>query len=201
MNIVIVIFFIILIDILLPEGNIKQYVKVILGLFVLLAIVEPLINIKNINNYFENTYVETAAYLNEVPLSNNVEVLDLYHKEKAINIYENNIKKMIINKVSRELSIDRNNIDVQLKIENSHKNPDYGSLKHILVIILAKSNSIGIQKIKKVNIQGSKNVIYKDEKEYNFNDKAYTEDLKNSLSELLSINKNNIQVKITSENK
>lgn len=199
-NIVLVIFFLILADILLPEGNIKQYVKVILGLFVLIAITEPFIEMKNINFSFENTYIKTSAFLETDSSHQDVQTLNTYYKEETIKIYEDHIKKLIVNRIAQETSIDKNNIDVQLEIEKNHNNLDYGNLKHVLVIIPDKIDNGNIEKIKKVNIPDSKNVIYKEEKEYNFNDKTSTEDIKNLLSKLLSINLNNIQVKLTLEN-
>lgn len=197
MNIIFVIFFLIISDILLPEGNIKQYVKLILGLFVILVIIKPFIEMKHINDFFENTYIETSSFLESNPLSNNFEVLNTYHKEKVIDIYENNIKKMVLNMVSQEKSIDKDDILVDLEIEKNYEDPNFGSLKYIIVTMPDKSNDSNIQSIKKVRILGSKNVIYKDEKEYNFNDKTYREELKNKLSKLLYINENNIQIRLT----
>lgn len=200
-NIVLVIFFLILADILLPEGSIKLYVKVILGLFVLIAITQPFIEMKNINFTFDNTYVKTSAFLETDYSHHDVQTLNSYYKEETIKIYEDNIKKLIINRVAQEMPIDKDSIDVQLEIEKNHNNLDYGNLKHVLVIMPDKTDNGNIEKIKKVSILGSKNVIYKDEKEYNFNDKTSTEDIKNLLSKLLSISPKNIQVKLTLENK
>lgn len=199
-NIVFVIFFLIISDIMLPEGNIKQYIKVILGLFVLLAIIKPFIEMKHINNYFENTYMETSSFLETNSLSNDFEVLNTYHKGKVVDIYENNIKKMVINTIAQEKSINKNDIVVELEIEKNYENPDFGSLKHILITMPDKSSNPNIQNIKKVKILGSKDVIYKDEKEYNFNDKTSREELKNKLSKLLYINENNIQIRLTIDN-
>lgn len=200
-NIVFVMFFLILTDLLLPEGNIKQYVKVILGLFVLIAITKPFIEMKNINITFQNTYLETSAFLEKNSLAYDVEVLNTYQKEKTIKIYEDSIKNMVINRIAQEISIDKKNIDVQLEIEKNYRSTDFGKLKYILVTIPEKSDNANIERIKKVSILESKNVIYKDEKEYNFNDKTSTKNLKNLLSKLLSINQDNIQVKLTLENK
>jgi stage III sporulation protein AF len=201
MNIVFAIFFLIISDIMLPEGHIKQYIKVILGLFVLLAIIKPFIEMKHINNYFENTYIETSSFLETNPLANDFEVLNTYHKEKVIDIYENNIKKMVLNTIAQEKSIDEDSIVVELEIEKSYESPDFGSLKHIIVTMPDKNGDLNIQNIKKVRILRSKDVIYKDEKEYNFNDKTSTEELKNKLSKLLYINEKNIQIRLTIDNK
>lgn len=200
MNIVIVIFFLIISDILLPDGNIKQYIKVILGLFVILVIVKPLLDIKNINSNFENIYIETNAFLETDSLKKDVEALNIYHKEKAMALYENNIKNIIINAISQELSIDNNLINVQLKLEKNNNSPDFGMLKQVFITIPDSWDKTSVEKIKKVRILDGKKVIYKDEKEYNFNEKTYTEDIKNILIKLLPIKKDSIQVKFAIDN-
>lgn len=199
MNIVVVVFFLLMTDILLPEGNIKQYVKVILGLFIILVIIKPLIDMKNINSSFENIYIETATFLETDTINTEVETLHEYHREKAFALYKKNIENTIINTVSKELSINSNLIKVQLDLEN--KTDIYsGMIGHILITIPDKRDSKFIDKIKKVDIPSNKKVIYKDEKEYNFNDKAYVEDLKNLLTKLLPVEKENIEIKFTIDN-
>lgn len=199
MNIVIVAFFLLMTDVLLPEGNIRQYVKVVLGLFIILVIIKPLIDMNNINSNFENIYIETATFLETDSINADVEILHKYHKEKTLALYKKNIEKTIINTVSKELSINSDLIKVQLDLEN--KTDIYsGMIEHVLIIIPDKRDSNFIDKIKKVDIPNNKKVIYKDEKEYNFNDKAYVEDLKNLLTKLLPVEKENIEIKFTIDN-
>ncbi|MCK9216728.1 MAG: stage III sporulation protein AF [Firmicutes bacterium] len=199
MNIVIVVFFLLMTDVLLPEGNIRQYVKVVLGLFIILVIIKPLIDMNNINSNFENIYIETATFLETDSINADVEILHKYHKEKTLALYKKNIEKTIINTVSKELSINSDLIKVQLDLEN--KTDIYsGMIEHVLIIIPDKRDSNFIDKIKKVDIPNNKKVIYKDEKEYNFNDKAYVEDLKNLLTKLLPVEKENIEIKFTIDN-
>ncbi len=199
MNIVIVIFFLLLTDMILPEGNIKQYVKVILGLFIILVIIKPLTGIKSISTNFENIYIETAAFLETDSINMGVEVLNNYHKEKALELYKENIEKSVVNTVSKELSIDSSMIKVQLELEDD-TDVYSGMIEYIIISIPDKRDNAFIDKIKKVKISNDKKVIYKDEKEYNFNDKAYTEELKNMLTKLLPVKKENIEIKFTIDN-
>ena len=199
MNIVIVIFFLLLTDMILPEGNIKQYVKVIMGLFIIFVIIKPLTGIKSISTNFENIYIETAAFLETDSINMGVEALNNYHKEKALELYKENIEKSVVNTVSKELSIDSGMIKVQLELEDD-TDAYSGMIEYIIISIPDKRDNAFIDKIKKVEISNDKKVIYKDEKEYNFNDKAYTEELKNMLTKLLPVKKENIEIKFTIDN-
>lgn len=197
MNIVIVIFFLIISDILLPEGSIKQYVKVILGLFVVLVVIKPMIEIKRIDYDFQDTYKETASFLEDNQVGEDYQVLNTYSREKAIDIYENNIRKMILNTIVQDDSINKEYIYVELDIEKDYLSSDFGSLRQVIVSMPDNLNNKKVDNIRKIKIQRDKNVIYKDKEEYNFNDKTSIEELRNKLSKLLYINKENIQINLT----
>ena len=113
-NIVVITIFVIIADIILPEGSIKRYVRVIIGIFVLLAIIQPLINIKNIRFDFEKSYLETSIKLDSKSDIKDKEVLSAYQKDKALEIYESKLIEQIITAVSYKKSIDKKNIEVIL---------------------------------------------------------------------------------------
>ncbi len=199
MNIVVVIFFLLISDILLPDSSIKQYIKVIIGLLVILIIIKPLLNLKSINSNFEDIYIETAAFLETDKYESNVEALNTYQKEKALTLYEDYIKKIIINSVSRELKVDENNISVQIKTDDKTA-PGFGMAQQVHITINDKVSNTDVESVKKVHILDSKKVINEDEKEYNFNEKTYTEDVKNVITKLLPIGKDSIKIDFTVSN-
>ena len=199
MNIVVVIFFLLISDILLPDGNVKQYIKVIIGLLVILIIIKPLLGIKSISSNFEDIYIETAAFLETDSYERDVEALSTYQKEKAVSLYEDYIKKMILDAASRELRVDEKSIDV--RIETGDKNsPGLAMVRQVDITVNENLDRTNIEKIKKVHILDSKKVINKDENEYNFSEKTYTEDLKNVITKLLPISKDDIKVDFTVDN-
>ena len=73
-------------------------------------------------------------------------------------------------------------------------------INNVLVIMNMDDKTDKIEKIKKVEIGNREKVIYKDETEYTFNEKKSTDDVRNMLREILSIGKDNIQVKLSVEN-
>ncbi len=194
LNIVVVIFFLILSDILLPEGNIKQYIKVILGLFVILVIIKPLLSIKSLDYNFENIYIETSAFLEVDSYDKDIEALQDYHKKSIRAQYLNNIKNAVTDAVSKELDMDRALIHTELDPDENGKN-EYELPKGIFVTINGIPQDTDIKKIKKVRIPHGKKVINDEEKEYNFNEKAYTENLRNIIIRFIPIEKDRIQIK------
>src|SRR5690606_24186872 len=125
-NIVIIIIFVIITDVVLPEGNIKKYVRVIIGTYVLLTIIKPFISITDLANDFERTYIETNVVLNTDKKLLDKEVLNSYQNAKAIEIYESRLKDQIASAVSYKASVDKKNIDVSLDINKNQNSNDFG---------------------------------------------------------------------------
>ena len=195
-NIVIIIIFVIITDVVLPEGNIKKYVRVIIGTFVLLTIIKPFISITDLANDFERTYIETNVVLNTDKKLLDKEVLNSYQNAKAIEKYESRLKDQIASAVSYKASVDKKNIDVSLDINKNQNSNDFGLINSVIVIIYNQKKGDKIEKIKKVRIGEEEKVIYNEVEEYNFNEKTSTADIRNMLSEILGINKDKVQVKL-----
>ncbi|MGI5998352.1 MAG: stage III sporulation protein AF, partial [Lutispora sp.] len=187
---------VIITDVVLPEGNIKKYVRVIIGTFVLLTIIKPFISITDLANDFERTYIETNVVLNTDKKLLDKEVLNSYQNAKAIEIYESRLKDQIASAVSYKASVDKKNIDVSLDINKNQNSNDFGLINSVIVIIYNQKKGDKIEKIKKVRIGEEEKVIYNEVEEYNFNEKTSTADIRNMLSEILGINKDKVQVKL-----
>lgn len=198
-NIVIIILFVIITDIVLPDGSMKRYVRVIIGIFVLLAIIQPFIHIKDIKYDFEKSYIESSIILDNKNLLDDKEVLGKYQKIKALEIYEKNLTDKITAAISYKESISKNSIVIKLDINKDHQDSKFGTLNSVQVLIPKEEQTGNIEKIKKVEIGKEEKVIYKQEKEYNFNDKTSSDEIRDMLSKMLGINKDKVQVKLAVE--
>lgn len=198
-NIVIIIIFLTITDITLPESGVKKYIRVIIGTFVLLTIIKPLMNLSDVANDFQKSYFETSITLNGEKELIDKEVLNSYQSMKAIGIYESKLKDQIVSAVSYKTTIDKNNIKVVLDVNKNQDSSEFGSINNVSIILNAKEKTNGIEKIKKVEIGEEEKVIYKKEEEYNFNEKTSTDEIRNMLSEILGIKKDKVQVKLLVE--
>lgn len=198
-NIVAIIIFVIIADIIMPEGSIKRFVKVIVGLFVLLAIIQPLIHIKDIRYDFEKSYVETSIILSGEGDLQDKEVMGRFQKTKALEIYEANLKNQIASAVSYRKSIDKRSIEVFLDINKDEESNEFGRLNNVEVILPSNKDKSQIEKIKKVEIGKEEKVIYKEEQEYNFNEKTSSEEIIDMLSKMFGIDRGKVQVKLAVE--
>ncbi|SHI92770.1 stage III sporulation protein AF [Lutispora thermophila] len=195
-NIVIVIIFLTITDIVLPEGSVKKYIKVIIGTFVLLTIIQPLINISDVSSNFQKSYLETSIILNGEKELIDKEVLSSYQSMKAIDIYESKLKDQIASAISYKTSINKNNINIVLDINKNQHSNEFGSINNVSITLNTHKEVNNIEKVKKVDIREKEKVIYVKEEEYNFNEKTLTDEIKNMLSEILGIKRDKVQVKL-----
>ena len=86
-------------EMILPNGNIKKYVKVILGIYVIFSIISPFTNNKVMGNFDLSKKIEKY--------SENIETKDFSKdessSEKKLNsIYENTFEKELIKTIEKE---------------------------------------------------------------------------------------------------
>ncbi len=190
-----------IIEMILPKGNNKKYVKAIIGVYILFTIISPVISkITNIDfqdidyeEYFKQT--ETYQTMSQ-DLSNN--------NDKSVEeIYISNLKQDMKNKLQEKGYIAENiEVDIELKDE-----ANYGKVNKIILSVYkneetnddvskdTSTNTISINKIEEVKIGNNVNNV-------NTNIQIKKGEIKNSekneikeyLSGVYEINKKNIKI-------
>lgn len=154
-----------IIEIIIPEGNNKKYVKTVIGLYILFIIIYPLItkisnNKFNFDSIIAKTSKEVSMYDSKV--ANSIET-NTYIE----NTYKNNLKEKIKEKIEEK---GYTVLDFNIYIETQNEET-YGQINSI-VLKLQKANKEqntikGVNKIEEinVNIKNNKTEDLKTEKE------------------------------------
>ena len=184
-----------IIEMILPDGNSKKYVKVVIGVFILFSIVSPVINKCTKKEINISSIVDVEKYSDAKQVSStNLEV------NTSLNIkqmYETNLKVDIKNKIESKgfkvKDITINISDDEYKIEKI----DIGIMGEINEESEVKNNKksknnvIGIvDSIEKISVDISSKVS-KEEKEYVISSKD-ANTLKEYLSNVYDVNTKNI---------
>lgn len=172
-----------IIEMILPEGNCKKYIKVVIGVYILFSIISPVItkftgsNLKVTNIFDLNEYMQAS--------SSEHQNLEESQEEQIRSIYESNLKNDIKEKLkskgyettSISLEIENNNqytiksMNITLKKE---KTSDTSTNK------MQPSNKIEVQDVDEIEIQvGNK-------KENNKSENNNQEQLNSNKNEALS---------------
>lgn len=187
------------IEMILPNGNNKKYVKVVIGVYILFTIISPIITKisgKNLidlefdyQNYLENTDTYQAMSQN---LSNN-------NDKNIEQIYIQNLRNDIKNKLL-EKGYNAKTIEININLEDTK---EYGKINNIyLQVVKSKeevkqgniTNVITVNTIENITIgNGINNKIQESKDEEDLKDSEINE-IKSYLSGVYEVNQKNIQV-------
>ena len=174
-----------IIQMILPEGNNKKYIKTVIGLYILFTIISPIISkisggnstidVSKYENYFNVESTTTAS----------ANVID----KNLDNTYTSSIKADIKNRMKQK-GYKVNSIDANIELKNEELYGTINSLKINLEREESNNNS-NIQAVNKIEIKISNNT---NEVKQNNLTSMEKQEIKNYLSETYSIKKENIEV-------
>ena len=126
-----------IIEMILPEGSIKKYVKCVMGLYIIYAIINPFISRKN-KDFLEHNLFESS----KIEATDTIAIdTDSYIEEVYIEKVKNEIQKNL-----EEMGYET--IKIKIDIDNTQKN--YGRIKTIDLRVINKQNRLS--KVEKVEI-------------------------------------------------
>lgn len=185
-----------IIEMVLPNGNNKKYVKTIIGVYILFTIISPIISkitksdLNNLDFSYEQ-YLKTSDTYQTMAQS-----LSNTNDSKTLEIYINNIKEDMKNKV-REKGYKVTNIDLEIISKESE---NYGKIKNVKLNIEENNEKEQAQNENKIIINqiniGTKNVIDNQEQteENNKIEASKLKELKQYISSVYDVNIKNIQI-------
>ena len=144
-----------IIEMVLPEGNCKKYVKVVIGIYILFSIISPVISKMTGKTLQVSDILELDKYIENVENNNLYGTLDKDNTNNIKEIYINSLKNDIKYKIEAKGYIVGN---VELEVQ---KNEEY-TLKNISIEIYKKEEKEeNVQnetsKIETINIDISQN--------------------------------------------
>lgn len=175
-----------IIEMLLPDGNCKKYVKVVIGVYILFSIVSPVIT-KVTGNEFRvsdiydiNTYIEVNAKSSQKNIENS-------QQDQIKQVYITNLKSDMKQKIQ-----EKGYIVKSLTLEIS--NDEQYTLKKIFVQVSKKKNENNneVKNVNEINITISDNTENKEEN-ISVSNKEQNE-LKAYLSSVYNLEEKNINI-------
>ncbi len=133
-----------IIEIILPEGNNKKYVKTIIGIYIMFVVMYPLISrISNKNISIKNIIGNTTSKMKEFETNNNITIETNDYIEKT---YKQKLEEDLNNRLG-EKGYAINSLDIDVEIENEET---YGQINSIFMQI-SKTQKLEGNKVNKKN--------------------------------------------------
>lgn len=184
-----------IIELILPNGNNKKYIKMIIGMYVLFTIIQPVVT-KITGNNLDITTFNYNKYFDEDIIESSTQDFENNNSKLIKQAYINNIKEDIVQKLKQK---GYKVIDCNIEILDDENQENYGSIRNINLTVNPLSdenkenkfneNNINIENVQ-INISNNTTETTNKE-EINISDKEKQEIIK-YLSEEYSINKTDI---------
>ena len=172
-----------IIEMILPNGNSKKYIKMVIGVYIVFNIVAPVINKVTNNSFSLESIIDVNKYTNQIESYEvSTEKLDSNNESSIKEMYKINLEKdmkskleekgYIVNSINIEINNDKEYTikSVDLKISKTGEQEE------------KKANTV--EKIEKVNIEVS--IENKVENNENIENVEITEKEKNEIKEYIS---------------
>lgn len=200
MNITVIIIFIMFLDTIMPNNSMKRYINVIVGLLIIIVVIKPFVLVKDYADSFNSEFLETLNFIDQSGLEGESVEISKFQQQKALEIFEDNLKSRITKLIKNNVRPDYNEVSVDLELVRNFEREDFGNIKSITVNLSnGRKEVIEVDRIKiEVNegLSENKNVINKDKAEYNLNDSKISRKIKNEISKALGISESIVNIKV-----
>lgn len=199
LNIVTIIIFVTFLEILLPNSSIKKYIKMIVGLLIMLVILSPVLELVNGNIKIENEILKTSAQIEQKSLQANASQLENEQNKQMVAMYKKNMENDIRDRIEHENKVEVLNIN--LDIDENINSQTFGSI-YMLHITLSMDMILNNNKAKAQSIE-TVSILVGDSAINNTvatnNDHYTIKEIKANISDLYGINEENIKISINKQ--
>ena len=171
-------------ELILPDGKLKKYIKIILGVYVVFCIISPFVD-NSLYSFDKLDEIDLSDYVENETLAENMTVnqesMDLRLQELYIQELENNIEAQV-----QEYGYNMSKCDIDADLSSSSENPGI----HAIKLELQEKGKISNIESVEINISRNSNI-----EEAQNNDQK-TAELKKSLAEYYEIDEDIIKISI-----
>ncbi|MFT9493650.1 stage III sporulation protein AF [Anaerosolibacter sp.] len=194
LNIVMVVIFISFVELLLPSSSMKKYIKMVVGLLVILVILNPIIELLYGDINVQDEIFKSTVMIEREALSKDAAGFQKSRNQQMIAMYKEKISQHLRDKIGYEYDVRLEN--ARIEIEEDTENKDFGKIKEIHLVLTEgnkmSEEQIAIENIDQVSIAvnggPSKTPSNKPEDLY------IISDIKNSISRFYDIEEDNINI-------
>ncbi|HHU63168.1 MAG TPA: stage III sporulation protein AF [Clostridiales bacterium] len=192
-DIVIIVCFSVIIDMVLPKGNIKKYAKFIMGIIIIVVIISPIIDIFKQPMDLDEHLDTITHRLDIEEIKFNAKNYEQQQMENAVELFKRRLHNNIQHTIERNHDVKVVGIDLDM-VEDP-KDKFFGEIKEIRITIDESSPKAAVETVSKVEITSDKNKPAKDETAYTT---TIEKEILETMYKVYGIDGN--KIKITQEN-
>lgn len=179
-------------ELVMPKGNMKKYIELVIGILIIFTIISPFARIMKYDFELENSIYNYTKKQEE----------EIQNEDNFYDSQGDQVKSLVIEKIKGEIlniletqDIEYDVLDIEVDMD---LNTDKNQIKYIKLILgrEKKDNDISIKKISPVKINTNSNEEKKGE---DINIDLKYEDLKGLIGERFSIDSKNVIIELIEE--
>ncbi|MCG1012687.1 stage III sporulation protein AF [Tepidanaerobacter sp. GT38] len=132
-QIIMVVMFAAFVDFLIPENSFLRYVKVFLGLLVMIAIINPLIPLFHNSLSFDDIPIVYENFVDNKSIATMSEIINQNNSQMTIAQYKANVEKYIFQKITDLTSYNIKNVSV--KIDEDVSSNNFGKITYVKIAL------------------------------------------------------------------
>ena len=197
-NIVVVVIICTIIEMILPKGNNKKYIKMVISIFILFTIISPVIS-KITNKEFNLDSFDYEKYFTNTTYTVSTDTLEQNNEKNIENTYKQNIKADIIYRLKENgYIVSISSIDIEFKDERK-----YGKINELVLVVNSinksnvnstnKNNMEEIENVNEIDVNINNTSIESDNENRSLKE-SNIEEIKQCLKSAYEIDKENIKI-------
>ncbi len=190
-NIVTLVIFLLLLEILLPSGKIKKFVNLISGFILMAALINPFLGFINKDIDLKSLQFSESNFLDKKDIEEKSKILNDKQMKQIAEVYRGKIIKELEDSIKDVNGI--SDVEADVIINEDYKSETFGDIKRVYLSIKPEEdgNSVKpVRKIEEISINGDQD-HKKEVKEVNGEMKRQIED---KVTEFLGMKKENIVI-------
>jgi len=183
----------VLLDIVIPNGNIKKYTRFIIGLITVVVILKPILNLFDQLPELEKYIALNVFNLDTKSIEYQQKIMTETQQNQLISLFRDNIEKHISHQVQKLTGY--TNIHVQVELDDNideNSIQDMGVIDKIYIQI-DKENRVGAVEPIDIYVDTSRQKIGESEKITYFDEEKQS-DIKKYISDVYNVNPANIYI-------
>jgi len=148
LNIVTLVLFIVLLEILFPSGKMKKYLNLVSGFVLIIAIINPLIVLMSRGLELKDFQIASSNFLDKREIEEKSKILEEQQIKQIIKVYRNKIITQLEDKVKDIDGVYDARADII--INEDHNSDEFGQVKRVYLYIKTSKEGSGITPVTRI---------------------------------------------------
>jgi stage III sporulation protein AF len=194
LNIVTLVVFIVLLEILVPNGKIKKFVNLTSGFILIIAIINPLLSVMNRGIDLKSFHLADSNWIDRQEIQKSSQLLEEKQMKQVTEVYRKKIILQIEERAKEASGV--KNLKADVILNEDYQSASFGDIKRVYLILGEQGNTGKIHpvaKVEKVLVGKGKSPETAEQKEVGI-DREVRRKLEESISSLFGLSEEKIVI-------